>query len=120
MPQPLPDGRGSEGRVTSAHRKMLLCDADWYNLQIPAEYSPQRRLSLWRRVLPLGAVGVMLSASAARADIGPRPGPRNQPQPFQMPVVKAKVTIEVDEKATEARVILPMQVMLGGFNVGGG
>lgn len=72
-----------------------------------------------RFLLLVGAV--LLSSSLAQADLGPRPGPRPQPQPQpQMPVVKSKVSIEVDAKATEARLIVPMQILFGGGNFGFG
>jgi hypothetical protein len=75
-----------------------------------------------RRFLILGAA-LLLAVPQLRADIGPRPGgPR--PQPFPVQPAKTKITIEVDEKATEPRLLVPIQLMLGGgigaFGVGGG
>lgn len=76
-----------------------------------------------RRFLIAG-VALILAATFTRADIAfpgrPGPGP-GQRQPFPQPQVqKAKVSIEEDAKATEPRLIVPMQTILGGFNFGGG
>jgi len=72
-----------------------------------------------RRILCLGAA-LLLAAPQLRADLGPRPGGgRPQPFPAQQPT-KTKISIEIDEKATEPRLLVPMQAVLGGFNFGGG
>src|SRR5438067_3554436 len=69
-----------------------------------------------RNILCFGAA-LLLAAPPLRADIGPRPGPRPGPQPaFQAP--KTKLSIEVDEKATEPRLLVPIQAMFGGGGVG--
>lgn len=71
-----------------------------------------------RHVLLVGVI--FLTASLANADIGPRPRPQPQPQP-QPQAIKTKVSIEVDAKATEARLIVPIQVIFGGnLGFGGG
>jgi hypothetical protein len=73
-----------------------------------------------RRFLILGAA-LLLAAPQLRADIGPRPGPGGRPQPIPFQAPKAKISIEVDEKATEPRLLVPIQLMFGGggFGVGG-
>ncbi len=71
-----------------------------------------------RRILFLGAAAMLLAAPLVKADIGPRPGPRPVLPAMQAP--KFKLSIEVDEKATEPRLLVPMQAMMGGFNFGGG
>jgi len=70
----------------------------------------------------VGAVAVLLTATGARADIGgPRPRPGGPaPGPAGFPATRAKVNIVYDEKATEDRLIVPLPLLLGGFNVGGG
>lgn len=74
-----------------------------------------------RRAMLVGAA-LLFAASTVRADLGPRPapGPFGQPPGLQRPQAKIKVNIEVDEKATEPRLIIPMQVMFGGAGFGGG
>ena len=74
-----------------------------------------------RRILFIGAAALLLASPALRADMGVKPGPKQPGLAPQAPqAVKTKVTIEVDEKATEPRILIPMQVMFGGGALGFG
>src|SRR5437764_6817501 len=72
-----------------------------------------------RRILLLGAA-LLLAVPQLRADAGPRPGPGQFPPQPAAQAAKAKISIEIDEKATEPRLLVPIQVMFGGgFGAGG-
>src|SRR5436309_3071242 len=78
-----------------------------------------------RHILFLGAAAMLLAAPHVRGNGAP-PFKQFPPQPqFQAP--NFKINIEVDEKATEPRLLVPIQAMFGGgvglgggFGVGGG
>lgn len=59
----------------------------------------------------------LLATPLVWSDIAPRPGPRPQPPAGQ---AKVKVNIVVDDKATEPRLIIPLQLIAGGFGGGFG
>lgn len=75
-----------------------------------------------RRSLILGVAAVALLAQAARADLGPRRPPGQQPQFPQFPQnfqgQPTKLVIEVDEKAKDIRLVIPIESLNGG--IGGG
>ncbi len=73
-----------------------------------------------RHFMVLGAAALLLAAPAVWGNgAPPRQPPPFPPQPVPQ-AVKFKLSIEIDEKATEPRLLVPMQAMMGAFNFGGG
>ncbi len=74
-----------------------------------------------RRILLLGAAALLFAPPALWANAPFRPPFPPQPpgQPPAQQVQKMKLNIEIDEKATEPRLLVPQQALMGGFNFGG-